>query len=175
MESPYRTAGAVEAPSEADVLAKLEAELAATKKAREEAAAARAAARAKDPKRIADEIARTERAIEDDAKFADLVDEHGAENVRRVNTPRDGMVVVRTPDPLVFRRFNDAFLRSDHPNPKVRTSFHDEAEKMVRLSLVYPTRERFDEMASRCPTLVSTCANVVLELGKPQVEEDEGK
>lgn len=156
-------------------LEELAAELAAVKKAREEAAEKRAAARAADPARIAAAIAREKRAAEDDAKFADLVDEHGEGTLRRLNTPLDGMVVVKAAPALVHRRFEDESLRSDHANPKVRTSLHDAAEKMLKHCLVYPDRPVFDKIVERCPAIVMMAASQAYELGRPSVEEDAGK
>jgi hypothetical protein len=153
----------------------LEARLAAAKKAREAAAEQRAAARAQDPRRIEAEIARIERATADDAKFAELVEEYGDGALRRLNTPRDGMVVVKAAPPLVHRRFVDESGRADHANPKVRTSLHDAAERLVAHCLVYPDRDTFAKMAERVPALVLACANEAYDLGRPQVEEDAGK
>ncbi len=153
----------------------LQTQLAEAKNARESAAEARAAARATDPKRLEDEIARVKRAADDDARFADLVDEHGEGALRRLNSPRDGMIVVKSAPALVHRRFEDEVARSDHANPKVRTSMHDAAERMIRHCLVYPDRSTFDKIAERVPALIMMAANQAYELGRPQVEDDAGK
>lgn len=150
----------------------LEAKLAAVKAER----AAKAAEReeATRAKRLADQIAREEQAAKDDEKFAELLEEHGEGFITRVNT-RFGMVVVKAADPMVHRRFCDEMGRADHPNPKVRTSMHDAAEKMVRHCLVYPDKAAFDELARKVSGLIGVAANEAYELGKPQVEEDAGK
>jgi hypothetical protein len=148
------------------------AQLAALKAERAKKDAEREGARA--AARLADMIAREKRGIEEDEIFAKLLDQHGVGNIKRINT-KFGMAVVVAGEPIAHRRFQDEMARSDHPNPKVRTSMHDAAIKFARLCVVYPARAQFDELCEKVPTLAGIVANEALELGRPQVEEDEGK
>ncbi len=150
----------------------LEEQLAAIKTERETKATAREASTTQ--KVLADKIARERRGMADDETFATLLEEHGVGAIKRINS-REGMVVVKSAHPLVHKRFADEVARTDHPNPKVRTSMHDASEKFARHCLVHPDKATFDAMAEKVPGLIATTANEAYELGKPQVEEDEGK
>lgn len=152
-------------------LAKLEAELAAAKADRARAQAARE--EAGKAKRLEAQIAREKQAAVDDATFADLREKHG-DRLRRINTAH-GMVVVGAPPALGHRKFMDALVRSDHPNPKVRASFTDASADFALLCVVHPSRERFEELCEKSPPLIAAAANAAQELGQPQVVEDEGK
>lgn len=150
----------------------LEQELAAVKAERASKQEAREAAQRQ--AQLAKRLEREKRGIVEDETFAKLVEEHGEDAIRRINTPL-GMVVVKAPQAIVYRRYLDATMRSDHANPKVRTSFVDETEKMVRHCLVYPDRARFDELAEKVATLGVVAANAAADLGKAREEEDSGK
>lgn len=152
----------------------LEAELAAAQAERAAKAAERAAAQRE--ARLSAELARTKRLMSEDEIFAQLQDKYGADCVRRITT-KLGMVVVRAAEPLAHRRFTDETMRSDHPNKKVRESFYDACERFAALCVVHPSRPEFDAMCKKpeCSGLVSVAANEAYDLGRPQVEEDEGK
>jgi hypothetical protein len=153
-------------PTPADELRAIQARRAAAEDAR---AAGREAAR------VSAAIAAETRGIEDDAKYAELEAKHGAANVGRINTPH-GMAVVKAPAPLVYRRYVDALMKTDHPDPKRRTSFYDETEKLAQLCRIHPpSREEFDALCEKVPTLVVVAASRAYELGKATAEDDAGK
>lgn len=146
-------------------LAELTAERERRQAERDEAAKAR---------RLAERIERQKRAMADDETMAKLVEEYGEGNVQRINTPH-GMVVVRVPEPIVYDRFQDQMNRSEHPNPKVRTSAAEAALKFARHSLAYPSIPEFDALCKKVPSLAVVAANEAASLGKAQAADDEGK
>jgi hypothetical protein len=157
-----------------DALAEAEAKLEAIRARRAAKAAAREAARqTADANRKAELEAKEEA---NDEIFAKLEDEHGRGSIKRINIKSLGeMVVVKQASPMVHRRFSDEHSRSDHPNPKVRVSFHDACERMVRHCLVHPDQAMFDSLAKQSSGLIGVAANEAYSLGLPQVEEDTSK
>ncbi len=150
----------------------LEKELAAVKAERAAREEAREAANRE--KALAAELAKQKRGIVEDEKFAELLEEYGIGSIGRINTPH-GMVVVKAPAPIVYRRLVDELALSEHANPRIRKSAHDSLEKAVRQCRVYPDPAKFDELAEKVPTLVVVATNMAVDLGRAEAAEEQGK
>lgn len=84
-------------------------------------------------------------------------EEHGAENIRGIET-RDGIVIVKVPPPVAYKRFSTALLAG-----KVKP---EDSEHLARAGLVYPDRRTFNEMLERFPALADTVATQIYELAR---------
>ncbi len=141
----------------------LQAKLASATKARREAESTREnAVLAKQLQRqIDDEI----RNAEDEQKLGELEAAHGllGRDIAKVTTS-EGMIVVKRPHHLIFKRF----IEKDKHNS-------DDLDRLVKPSLLHPSKADFDAMVVALPfTLVKT-ANAVCELAGISKADVEGK
>lgn len=91
--------------------------------------------------------------------------EHGPLGVKiaRVDTT-EGAIFLRKPGEMFFRRFMD----------KGKTS-HEDLLKLVRPSLLYPDKARFDAILEEVPAALLRCANAVCKLCGIGAEESAAK
>jgi hypothetical protein len=100
-----------------------------------------------------------------DAKALDGAEEkYGEGSVAHYDTG-EGIVVVRAPDPLRYRKYLGVVGRltqvnSDESNAKIT----DEAHSLVLAVLVHPSKARFDEIAEKFPGVPSMVAGLVSDL-----------
>lgn len=140
---------------------KLEAAIADARARREEARAAREAARA--PDRLREELAIVTRQAEMDEAYDALETEHGAKELRRIDTEDGRMIVVKRPAPVAFKRFQQS-----------KTSV-DDCDAFVRTCLVHPSKEAYNELTSTYPAKVVEAANAASELAGIRRKEAAGK
>jgi len=140
---------------------KLEAAIADAKAKREEARAAREAARA--PDRLREELDIVNRQAEMDEVYDGLETEHGVKEVRRVDTEDGGMLVVKRPAPVAFKRFQQS------------KAAVDDCDAFVRTCLVYPSKEAYNGLTSKYPAKIVEAANVASELAGIRRKEASGK
>jgi hypothetical protein len=139
--------------TEEDRIKDLEARIKAAREARDANEARRAARfRASDLER---ELADEERKAADEATLLELEEEHGRNGVAimRVQTSRNGMVVVRKPNHLHYGRFID----------KGKTD-RVSVEKIVKDHLLYPDHARFDAILQDEFDTLRKCSNALSEL-----------
>jgi hypothetical protein len=148
---------------ENDELAQLEAELEALRKEREDFDQAKA--QASKAQKLRDAIEQEKRELAEAKALADLEAKHGAvgKYLYRVNTG-EGMVVVKRPNHLFYKRFVD--------EGKTNTEAYD---KLVRPCLVYPDKVRFDQICEAEPGTLVKCADAVVWLAGTKKSDLEGK
>lgn len=139
--------------TEEDRIKDLEARIKAAREARDAAEAKRLARfKASDLER---ELLDEERRASDEEKLLDLEDEHGRNGIAimRVQTTRNGMVVVKKPNHLTYGRFLD----------KGKTD-RVSVETIVKDHLLYPDRARFDAILQDEFDTLRKCSNALSEL-----------
>lgn len=111
------------------------------------------------------ELEDEERGVRDEEAIAKAWEEHGEPgvNVEVVRTRFGAIIVKRAPGPL-FNRFIDT--------NKGKT---EDAKKLVYPCLVYPTKDRFDEIIETVPLALSDAANAISRLAGLRAEEVQGK
>lgn len=139
--------------------AELEAEL-----AKLQAIEARRAERERSEK-VRRELAETKRAVAEAEVIEQLEAKHGPlrKRLMRVDTD-EGMIVVRKPDPLLYRRFVDQGKTST-----------EALSKLVRPHVVHPDKAAFDRIIEEVPAALVRCADAVCFLAGVRKEEAEGK
>jgi adenylate kinase len=102
-------------------------------------------------------LAREEQALVDDKAIADAVAKYGplGRSVAIVETD-EGTIVVRAPNPILFRRFQDETRESG--------ATVDALEKLVRPSLVHPASAKFDAILEVLPFALTRCGDAVCAL-----------
>lgn len=115
------------------------------------------------------EVAAEEQAAVDDEALVKLEDEHGPEGQSfKVIRSDLGAVAVRRAPAAAFKKFQDL---SSRPNAKM----HELSDELMRHCLLYPSKERFEEMLRAQPHTLIRCANKVAELAGVRAEEVAGK
>lgn len=119
--------------------------------------------KAREPDRLLAAIELEEKGIENDATFEELQAKHGEADIRRIDTEDGGMLVVKRPEPVAFKRFQQS-----------KTNV-DDCDNLVRLCLVYPSKEAYNRMVSKYPAKIVEAANKASELAGVRRKEAEGK
>lgn len=111
------------------------------------------------------EVEAAERAVVEAEAISALEETHGPiGRVIDVVATREGAVVVRRPEAITFRKFQD------------KASFKTvDLEAFVRPCLLYPSREAFDRLCEVVPAALTLAANAVARLGGMGQEEIAGK
>lgn len=136
------------------------AELRAKRKALEQAREARENERAA-TKAIVDE----ERAIADEEAIVNAEREHGEMNVKiRIARTPAGMVIVKRPNNLLFRKWAD--------NGK---NDSEDLEKLMRPCVIYPTVDVLDRWLSEQPAIAIDIANACTWLAGARARENAAK
>jgi alpha-ketoglutarate-dependent taurine dioxygenase len=112
---------------------------------------------------LARKVAEAEREAADLEVLEGLIEKHGelGDRIEALHTS-EGMVVVKRPNSLHFRRFQEL------GNAKLA-----DVEKLVRASLVYPDATRFDAIVDALPATLIQAADLVAKLagvGRGHVE-----
>lgn len=107
------------------------------------------------------ELEKEQRALADEQALGRLVAEHGAIGIKLQTVETDrGLVVVRRPHALKYRRFQD------------RGSFSvDDITALVRPCVVHPPLAEFDELLDELPASLARIANAVVELAGHRMGE----
>lgn len=115
--------------------------------------------------RLRVEVEADERAALDEEAIAKAESEHGpvGPKLRTVTTPL-GIVIVKRPNALHFRKFMDA--------GSVKTT---DLEKLIRPCLVHPTAQAFDQILEEVPAVIAELANECAALAGAQRKELGGK
>lgn len=147
----------------------LAARLAKLRGEREEAAAAREAAEAE--QRLLAEIEEQETAIADERAIAAAVAEHGVlgKRIGAIRTPGIGVVIVKRPHHVFFRKWSDENLGKEGAIP------NDALEDLVRHALVHPDRVEFGRYVQEQPAMLARAANAVVKLAGARGQELSGK
>jgi hypothetical protein len=97
-------------------------------------------------------LALAQRGLAEDEALAAAQTQYGARAVRLINTEA-GAIIVRRPHIAAFRKFQDSGeLKSD------------QAEELVKASLVYPSKPEFDRLMRDLPGCLTQAASVCVEL-----------
>lgn len=139
----------------------LEERLAEARERKRAAAEKRNAAEAK--RATIREVEEAERDARDEEAIAEAEDAHGAEKIAVVRTSI-GCVIVKRPNPLIYKRFRD--------KGEAKTA---DLDKLVRNALVYPDASKFDSMLEELPATLDHAANKVVELAGFRAKEVSGK
>lgn len=120
-----------------------------------------ARARAEAAREATARLEREERALADAEALAAAEAQHGPEGkrIRAIETPM-GLIIVRRAGNASFRRFMDS--------AKATT---DEAERLVRPCVVYPSRTEFDAILDEYPALWIRLAGAITKLAGHRAEE----
>lgn len=150
-----------EAKDKAQRIKDLEARIAAAREQRDAAEARRKAQFAE--KDLETELALEDLRARDEETLIELEAQHGREGIviARIQTQRNGMVVVKKPNHLHYGRFVDKG-KSD------RVSL----EKLVGDHLVYPDRARFDEIIQDEFDTLRKCSNALAALHGLNLREE---
>lgn len=143
----------MESATESDRIKDLEARIKAARDARDAAETKRREKfKASDLER---ELVEEERKAADEEKLLELETEHGRNGVAimRVQTTRNGMVVVRKPNHLHYGRFIDK-----GKNDRVSV------ETLVKDHLLYPDKAQFDAILQDEFDTLRKCSNALAEL-----------
>jgi hypothetical protein len=102
-----------------------------------------ARARAEAVREVHDALEREERALADAEALAAAEQQYGPEGrkIRAVDTPL-GLIILKRSGNAAYRRFMDA-----------KTASTDEAERLVKPCVVYPSRAEFDRIVDEYPAL----------------------
>jgi hypothetical protein len=149
-------------------LLELEAELRAAKDAAEEAEAARTkVSRMVD---LRDQIETNKRRAVEETALQAAIEKHGALGVKiaRVDVPKMGMFIVSRPDPIKIKRYYEKVQKDD-----VLTL--DETWETARPYIVFPTRERADQLYAESPLIASSLSNAAMKLAGLRLEAIGGK
>lgn len=114
---------------------------------------------------LADLVEQEERSLRNERAIAEAEAAHGAlgKKIAAVEA-RSGVVIVKRPHHVLFRKFTDASKFTS-----------DECEKLVRPSLVYPDKATFDSWAEEEPAIIVRAANACAMLAGVRGEEASGK
>ena len=109
------------------------------------------------------ELAEEERNARDEETLQDLEAQHGRDGVAiaRVNTQRNGMVVVRKPNHLHYGRFID---KGKHDRVTM--------EKLVRDHLLYPDSDKFEAILQDEYDTLRKCSNALSALHGLNLREE---
>ena len=133
-------------PVDPDRVSALREQVAAIEKARDEKLAAAAAAV---------EL----RMLEEKVKLGELEAKHGlvGRDILPVFSPKTGaMVVVKTPEPVQFQKFQRKVIADKLDLPDV--------EELIRSCLVYPAKSDFQVICDEAPGMLSSVVNAVTAL-----------
>lgn len=119
----------------------------------------------KTPAQIRADIEKARREAKELDIFADLETQHGEADkaIRRIDTLH-GMVVVKRPAEMAYRKFSDL--------EKMTTSA---AKELAQSCLLYPDKATFNEWASEEPAILARAANAACWLAGNRKELDEKK
>lgn len=106
-----------------------------------------------------------ELALQDEQVIAKAEDDHGplGKRIAAVHT-RSGVVIVKRPNPVLWKRFVDASKQTA-----------DELERLVRPCVVHPDKASFDRYLEEEPALLVRCADHVATLAGVRMGEVSGK
>lgn len=111
------------------------------------------------------ELERAARELADEEAVATAEDEHGEMGVHIMAVRTEcGIVIVKRPAALIFRRFQDQ-----------GKSASQDLEKLVRPCLVHPNRESFDHYCDEQPATLLRVADAVAHLAGVRNTEVSGK
>ena len=146
-----------------DELAQLEAEVDAARKEREEFELAHS--KAKRAQQLRDELDTERRALKDAKTIADLEAKYGqaGKSLWRIDTG-DGMVVVKKPNHLFYKKYLDAGKYDT-------TAIY----KLVSPCLVYPDKAAFEAILESEPATLMRCGDAVCTLAGVRRSDLEGK
>lgn len=105
------------------------------------------------------EVEAEERDARDEEAIADAEAEHGPRRIAVVRTDV-GCVIVKRPNPVIYKRFRD----------RGETKTVD-LEKLVRSCLVHPDSNAFDRLLDDVPAALDRAANAVVELAGFRAKE----
>jgi hypothetical protein len=106
-----------------------------------------------------------ERGLRDEQAIERAEAEHGAVGKKIAVIETDmGAIIVKRANHVIFRKFQENGRDENGVN-------FDEAEKLVKHALVYPTRAEFDRIAEDLPATIMRCADAVAILAGIRVKE----
>lgn len=136
------------------------------REAREKSSAFEAESREKEELRELERKARfEENKLRDLPHIQAAEDEHGV--IRVVNTPL-GAICLKAPHHLAYSKFTRKATSDDGLDDMT-------VWRLVRPCIVYPDVARAEEITEKYPGVTARCGTAVVEMGKGDVEEFEGK
>jgi hypothetical protein len=101
------------------------------------------------------EVSAAQRELADEKAITQAECEHGAvgEMLSVIRTPTHGVIIVKRPSPLVFRRFRDTATHNS-----------EELGKLIRPSLVYPSLTQLELIFDEQPALETVVADQICAL-----------
>lgn len=139
----------------------LKARLAAAKAAR--AALAARATETAEADELAAEVAAEERALKEETALQQLVEQHGAAKLAKVDTPMGAVILLR-PTAAAFNRFQE-----------YETFKVEHAKQLVLPCVKYPTIPEFEEILREQPGTLIVCATAINHLAGVRKEQLSGK
>lgn len=112
---------------------------------------------------VASELERESRALEADKAIAEAEEKYGASKIAAVHTDL-GVIIVRRPHAAIFKRFQDS-----------GEATYEEFDKLVRPSVVYPDKAKFDAILDELPATMGRLGNAVATLAGFRAKEAKGK
>lgn len=111
------------------------------------------------------ELAEAEQAADDAEALEAAEEKHGAlgTHLRTIETDH-GLVILKRPNPLHYKRFRDAGKQST-----------EAFERLVRPCVVHPASSRFDHILDTLPATLDRCADAVVELAGFRQKESGAK
>jgi hypothetical protein len=114
---------------------------------------------------ISDQIDEETRKVRDLEAIQKAETEHGpvGKAIRTIETP-NGVVIVKKPNMVLFRRFQD-----------VASAKSEDLDKLVRPTLVHPTKAEFDQWLEEYPGILTPVADAVCLLAGVASGDRSGK
>lgn len=110
------------------------------------------------------ELAAELRGLQDDQAWDAAVAEHGERKVARLLTPEDGAIILKRPNTVLFKAYQDK-----------QGNKSEDVEKLVRTCVIYPEKIVFGAMLKEQPGLLMVCMGIVLRLAGFRAEDILGK
>lgn len=111
------------------------------------------------------------RTLQEKIKLAEIESKEGlvGKDILAVFSPKTGdMVVVRTPAPVVYQRFQEKVLSG---KPMTTADVYE----LIYACLVYPDKKAFQAVCDTAPGMLSSTMNAISALNGAAVEDTAGK
>ena len=119
--------------------------------------------KAMEPARRARVEAKANLVAEMDDVYYELEQQHGDNNLRRIDVEDGSMIVVKRPAQVSFKRFQQSKV------------YFDDCDALIRTCLVYPNTKDYSKIIDVWPGLALSAANEACALAGVRAKESEGK
>jgi hypothetical protein len=130
-----------------------------------------ARAKREQERRVSEEIEEQEQIIRDERAIADAEEKYGpiGKKIAAIKTPGLGIVIVKRPHHVTFRKWSDTNLGKDGGVS------NDALEELIRPCIVHPSRTEFDRYCEEQPAILLRASNVITKLAGMRGQELSGK